>query len=392
MWRTADDTIDLSPLRLSGLLSLLLLALPAIALAQPGPVCRTAQVVLITIDGLRWQEVFRGIDPEIYRDSSSIRHRKTFADFEAAYWRSTPAERRAALMPFVWTEIAAHGQLHGDPMRGANVRVSNPYRFSYPGYNEILTGVADPRIASNDKVANPNRTVLEWLHTMPAFAGRVAAFGSWDVFPYIINAARSGIPVNAGFEPLTLPGDPEVAWLNRLQAEIPSPWDTVRLDAFTYRFAKAYLAAERPRVLYLALGETDDFAHDGFYDLYATAAERADSFIADLWQWLQQDPQYRDRTTLIITTDHGRGRTLADWRFHGAGINPDRPSGFPGDDESWLAIIGPDTPALGVVAGVESTAAQVPATLAAALGLIYQDDHPDLSAPEPIRNAIVCDP
>ncbi|MGI8992391.1 MAG: hypothetical protein ACR2I2_22775, partial [Bryobacteraceae bacterium] len=41
--------------------------------------------------------------------------------------------------------------------------VTNGLNFSYPGYSETLCGFADPRIKSNDKVPNPNVTVLEWL-------------------------------------------------------------------------------------------------------------------------------------------------------------------------------------------------------------------------------------
>jgi hypothetical protein len=313
-----------------------------------------------------------------------------FADFERDYWRETDAERRRILMPFQWSEVAERGQIHGDRGQGSRVGLANPLHFSYPGYSEILTGIVDPRIASNDKLPNPNRTVLEWLNGLPEFAGRVAAFGSWDVFPYIINESRAGVPVNAGFESLDLPGDPAIGLLNELQAEIPSPWDTVRLDAFTHRFALAWLAAKRPRMLFVALGETDDFAHDGWYDLYARAATRSDTFIGELWAWVQADPEYRDSTTLIITTDHGRGRTLADWRHHGPASDAN-PAGFPGDDETWLAVLGPDTPSLGVVRdGPEIVAASVPATIAQALGLEYRDDHPALEAPGPIPGAIAC--
>ncbi len=63
------------------------------------------------------------------------------------------------------------------------MQVTNPHWFSYPGYSEILTGFVEPSITSNDKVPNPNVTVLEWLHRQPAFKEKVAAFGSWDVFP-----------------------------------------------------------------------------------------------------------------------------------------------------------------------------------------------------------------
>ena len=80
--------------------------------------------------------------------------------------------------------------------------VSNPWYFSYPGYNEILTGEVDESINSNDKVFNPNKTILERLNAQPEFKNSTALFGSWDVFPYIVNTQRSKVQVNAGFMPL----------------------------------------------------------------------------------------------------------------------------------------------------------------------------------------------
>ena len=104
---------------------------------------------------------------------------------------------------------------------------------------------------------------------------------------------------------------------SELQFATPTPWDSVRYDAYTVRFAMDHLARHRPRVLYLAFGETDDWAHDGRYDRVLEAYTRTDRFLKELWEWLQSQPDYRDRTSLLITTDHGRGRTPADWRDHG---------------------------------------------------------------------------
>ena len=109
--------------------------------------------------------------------------------------------RREKLLPFFWSVLATEGQLYGNRLEGSKVNVTNAHWFSYPGYNEILTGRADDRIDSNDKRENPNVTVLEFLHRLPQFRNAVAAFSSWDVFPHIINERRSGIPVNAGFQP-----------------------------------------------------------------------------------------------------------------------------------------------------------------------------------------------
>lgn len=368
-------------------LAMVLLVMSPLAASEA---CRTRNVILVTVDGLRWQEVFTGVDGAIARHPGSIRYAKTVSNFEAEFWRESAAERRAALMPFFWKTIATEGQLYGNRTEGNTVSVNNTLHFSYPGYSEILTGVVDPRINSNDKVPNPNRTVLEWLNARSDFRGKVAAFASWDLFPYILNEERARFPINAGFEPSSLTNERDIPLLNALQKEIPSPWDTVRLDAFTHRYAKTWLSARRPRVLLIAFGETDDFAHDGWYDAYARAAHRTDRFIADLWSWIQADRDYRDRTTLIVTTDHGRGRTLADWRHHGPAA-PELPATRPGDGETWLAILGPDTPPRNPDTPAKPlSAAMVPATMAEALGLEFEDSHPELVAPGPVPGAFVC--
>ena len=110
-------------------------------------------------------------------------------------------ERRKALLPFFWNTLATKGQLYGNRELGCKVNVINNQWFSYPGYSEILTGQADnERIHSNDKIYNPNTNVLEFINSQNAFTGKVAAFSSWDVFPYIINDKRSGVMVSGGLE------------------------------------------------------------------------------------------------------------------------------------------------------------------------------------------------
>lgn len=305
---------------------------------------RTQNVVLVTLDGFRWQELFGGADSTLLRDRRAVRDT---AASRARFWFSTADERRSRLLPFVWSVIARHGQIY------QGVQVTNPHRFSYPGYSELLTGTVDPRIDSNDKVPNPNKTILELLNERRDFRGRVAAFASWDVFPFIINAERSGVPVNAG----PVPGGH--APTDRLLQLMPTPWAGVRWDAFTYEYAFQYLKQKRPRVLYIAFDETDDFAHDGRYDAYLDAAQRTDGFLRELWEWVQATPGYRDRTTLIVTSDHGRGNG-AEWRNHGAETV--------GAEVIWLAIMGPDTPARGVIAEEKVTQNQIAATIARLLG------------------------
>lgn len=324
----------------------------------------TENVVLVTLDGLRWQEVFTGADSTLLRDERYVENVDALAE---QFWRETPGARREALMPFFWDVVAEHGQLYGNRRRGCSVSVANDMVFSYPGYNEILTGAPDDgRINSNQKIPNPNVTVLEVVNQQPGFQGRVAAFGSWDVFPYIVNEERSGVPVNAGFEGAS--GEnltQKQRFLNELQKRVPSPWSSVRLDAFTQGYALEYFKKHWPRLLYVAYGETDDFAHDGNYEAYLEAAHRTDHFIRELWELVQSNPPYRDKTTLIVTTDHGRGLDES-WTDHGSEV--DR------SDEIWMAVMGPDTPALGEVASYQLYANQVARTVAAFLGLNLEGD------------------
>ena len=118
--------------------------------------------------------------------------------------------------------------------------------------------------------------------------------------------------------------------------------------------------AMKPRVLFVGYGETDEWAHSGRYDLYLRSARQTDEFLGELWGSLQRDPAYRGTTTLIVTTDHGRG-IGREWRDHGKSVN--------GAERIWMAVMGPDTPPLGVRQGIAPVRqAQVAATIAALLG------------------------
>ncbi|WP_199528917.1 sulfatase-like hydrolase/transferase [Pseudoalteromonas sp. bablab_jr010] len=344
-------------------------------------------VVLVTLDGLRWQEVFSGADKNLINNTDFVADTD---ELKALFWRDDQAQRTQALMPFFSETLAKQGVLIGDRTQGSLMSVSNPWYFSYPGYSEILTGMVDENIDSNDKVPNPNKTILESLNTQPEFKGKTALFGSWDVFPYIVNRERSGVYVNAGFEAFDAVKSNEVTLLNQMQSEIPSPWHNVRLDSFTYRFAKQYLLNKQPRLLVISLGETDDFAHNGKYDAYLKSAKQSDAFIRDLWQTIQQTPGYKDNTTLIITTDHGRGSHADDWQHHSSKRALARseqgkqrfPNGIVGSEHIWLAAIGPDIKTKGLIKPKnELKQAQVAATVLSVLGINSQQVNPKMAAP-----------
>lgn len=353
------DSLTRSRIFRHGLLTVLLLAVSIASAAD----LKTRNVVLITTDGLRWEEVFTGAEKALIdKKHGGVSNPGAI---EQQFWRESPEERREALLPFFWKKIAREGQIYGNATKGSSAQITNTMKFSYPGYNEILTGFADPEIDSNNKNPNKNITVLEWLHRRPGFGGKVAAYSGWDVTPYIINRERCGFPVMGGWEPLPEPNpNPRQQLLNELIADTTRPNATEVIDSFVYQAAREHLLRHKPRVMFIGFLETDAWGHAGRYDNLLTSAHAVDGYIERLWDLMQSMDQYRDQTTFIISTDHGRGSGLTAWKSHG--------QKFEGSENIWMAFLGPDTPPLGERTNCERvTQSQIAATIAALLGADY---------------------
>ena len=352
------------------ILFLLLLA-PAYLLAQQKKQ-EIKNIIIITSDGLRWQEIFKGMDKDIANNGKFNQGRGDSAEIYSNYWADGAEERRKKLMPFLWNTVVAKGQLYGNREKGNNVNVANPYWFSYPGYNEILTGYPDPAVNANEYKANPNVTVLEYINNQPAFKNKVAAFGAWEAFDRIINEERSGIPVVSSFDSIggKHPTAKELL-LNAMLRDSYKPFGTSEcMDVFTHYAAMEYLKEKKPRVLYIAYGETDEWAHAGRYKDYLDAAKNVDTWIGDIWNYIQSDPVYKDKTAILITSDHGRGDAIKEqWTGHGSRVE--------GSNELWFAVIGAGIPAKGEVStSIQLYQKQFAQTIASLLGLVYKGNHP----------------
>ncbi|MEQ1819516.1 MAG: alkaline phosphatase family protein [Terricaulis sp.] len=327
---------------------LAVLALGVISLTQahaqtPAP----SNVILVTVDGVRWEELFRGADPSLVVDDAT---RARFVDVP---------DRAQALAPFLLS-FAQTGTLMGNRDAGSCARVANRFWFSYPGYAEILAGRPNPRVRYNAAIPNDDVTVLERLARRPDFAGQVRVFAAWDAVPAIVNAERSRIPVFTA-PSKDLPQDPAVMAAAR--------------EAFV----------TPPRVTWIALGDSDSYAHAGDYAGYLNAIANADSFIRELWQGVEADPARAERTTLIVTTDHGRGASAHNrWRGHGSGLW--RWLAVPGlrHEGSDAVFIGARGPRIAISARPQSDCAtngQAAATMLQSLGILDEERQPDMAPP-----------
>ncbi len=327
----------------------LMFALSAV-LAFIAPPARAQEVedrylILVTIDGYRWEELFRGADPALVTDPA---YRARYVD---------APDRAAALTPFLLS-FAQTGALIGNRDANSCARVSNDFWFSYPGYAEMLSGRPNPAVRYNAAIPNDDVTVLERLARRGL---SVRVFAEWETMRAILNEARSGLSI---FTPpdYGAPHDPQV---------IPA--------------ARAALA-DPPRVLYVALGDTDNRAHEGEYEQYLAAASEADAFAREIWDAYQANPRTAGRTTMIITADHGRGRAGDDrWRGHGSGrwrgiIVPGLRHA--GSDADFIAVRGPGVGATQSYSMEHcATLSQVAATMLTALGLHDAEAQPDMAPP-----------
>ena len=350
------------------ILPLSLLLLVNFSFSQPA---NPPNLFIITTDGLRWQEIFNGADSIII---SYPKYVKDTAALNQLYWDNEINTRRRLLMPFVWGVLEKKGSLYGNRKYANKVSVANPYRFSYAGYNEILTGYADPFIIANRRINNNNENILEFINAIPAYANKVAAFASWNLFEYILNNKKGNIYLNNGYENLQQDSLTSTEMLlNAVQQNSEYRSLNSRNDMLTFVAAKEYIQARHPKLLFISFGETDEFAHGGNYDDYLQSTHMFDEFIAQLWYLVNKDPFYKDNTSFIITTDHGRGEKAGTWNKHGAFTS--------GSSNTWLMTIGPGLEAKGEVKTKDEIfSMQLAQTIVQLLGY-------DFAAPHPIADA-----
>jgi bisphosphoglycerate-independent phosphoglycerate mutase (AlkP superfamily) len=276
--------------------------------------------------------------------------------------------------------MAKQGSMYGNRNYDNKVSVANPYRFSYAGYNEIYTGYADPAVIANRKKMNRNDNVLEFFDEQPAYKNQVAAFASWNLFEYIFNKEQTHFYLNSGYQNIRHDSLTETETLvNGVQQYAVNNTASTRNDMLTFVTAKEYIQARHPKIVYIGFGETDEYAHSGKYDDYLQSAQLFDTYIAQLWYLVNNDPFYKNNTSFIITTDHGRGQRPTTWKRHDMFTA--------GSNNSWLITWGNELAARGEVkSNEEFFNEQFAQTIAHLLGYNFTATHPVAAAITTLSN------
>lgn len=190
--------------------------------------------------------------------------------------------------------------------------VADPSLLSLPAYQSIfagaLTGCANNECGRVAVETFPERLVREL--SLPRES--VAVFASWEGLAEAVEHVPGTILVDA--------------------PRFLLPWQDSRPDVETFERALTHLRAHRPRFLCLALGDADEWAHRGDVGRYHAALARYDEWLDVLLRELAGMGGYGEQTTVIVTTDHGRGAGER-WTGHGS-LDPQARS-------IWLLARGP---------------------------------------------------
>jgi hypothetical protein len=305
-------------------------------------------VVLVVLDGARWQEVFTGADPWL----------ASAAGVEAGVSASE-------LMPHLHEALSIRGAALGAPEHGPVVAASGPNFVSMPGYTEIFTGRRVHSCFDNECGRAKMPTIADEIRAHAAEASEVAVFASWDRIERAATSDPERIVVSTGRARLwgadSIADDPIASdWLERGRGADPWPGSgDFRPDGLTAGLALRYLEVKRPRFLFVGLGEPDEYAHRGDYAGYLASLRAADAVIGELFAVLDRMSIRGQRTSVFITADHGRAH---DYRFHGRA--------FPESARVWLVAAGGDVRARGLTRTLHPhSLADVAPTLRVLLGL-----------------------
>jgi hypothetical protein len=276
-------------------------------------------VVLLMIDGVRWQDVFRGVDRALAR-----KHGVSAREHVSA----------ASLMPNLHGIIARRGVALGAPRQGA-IAASGPNFVSVPGYMEALTG-RKPRCRANDCPSITEPTLVDEFAAVPgAELGDVAVFASWPGIEKAASFAPAHVVMSVG---RTHGTNHDVIRRSAHGAQLllagtksgPGPGGgDFRRDSATARLALHYLRERRPRFLFLGLGEPDEYGHHDDYGSYLRSLRAADGVIGEVDRALDELAASGRQTLLMVATDHGRS---AGFRHHGAD--------YPESARVWLVVGG----------------------------------------------------
>ncbi|NRA11081.1 MAG: alkaline phosphatase family protein [Crocinitomicaceae bacterium] len=111
-----------------------------------------------------------------------------------------------------------------------------------------------------------------------------------------------------------------------------------RHDSITLVRSLEVFDQHHPNLVLINFREPDFSAHQSNWPNYLAGISKTDEYVQQIWDYIQNDPIYKDKTTLLVTNDHGRHENGVSIGFAGHGDNCN------GCRKISLLALGPDFP------------------------------------------------
>lgn len=233
--------------------------------------------------------------------------------------------KNAQNMPHVWNDLRPNGAIC------TNIW-NNGTTYTAPGHATCITGSWQYE-PNNGRIRPSSPTIFEYYRKQFNAKPEDAL-----ILPGKGNCWHLNYSLFPGF------GRPYEAPLYALGAN----------DDDIVKVLKERMSTQKPRLVYAILPHIDSSGHVDEYSKYEETIKHADSLIWDIWNSIQADPFYKDKTTMVVTTDHGRHSTgVKDgYKSHGDAcegcrkiyalmIGPDVKKGFEFKTESYQVDLAP---------------------------------------------------
>jgi len=239
-------------------------------------------------------------------------------------------------IPHLWNDLRQKGTLY-------TCLVNENFEFHMPSIQAINFGVNSSRYSFELKSNLPS--IFQYVrkkYRLPA--SKFWAIGHWfnstyefptdkyaqNTFPCAFSLRNYSVSAQI-FRLLTkqelISFDMVSSMMKRTSAQWPY-WDSA--GAIQYQVFKKIVRFFKPKLVHYVMNDVE-CAHYDSYAKYILALKASDNKIFELWQFINQDPFYKDKTYLIVNVDHGRNLYYAE---HDEDTY-DRPS------KVWMYIYGP---------------------------------------------------
>lgn len=183
-------------------------------------------------------------------------------------------------------------------MRSQGVMLTHFYNQGYtytdPGHDAICTGFYENLENSGQDLPQYPSIFQAWLKSSAQSPNKAWVIASKDKLRVLANCKQQG-------------------WTNLYQPRTDCG-PGYRSDDTTYVRVKRVLKTYHPNLMLVNFKDPDTYGHSNMWNNYVASIKTTDSYIADIWNQIQADTAYRDKTMLIVTNDHGRHLNgVADW-------------------------------------------------------------------------------